>query len=76
MPGSVSSIKEEGIIPEVNTRHGVITTPTDEEERQMSAKKRDAYVTLAQHMTEQVDIEAVVSRSPGTPRLTEHHVWW
>lgn len=66
--GSEAYVTEEGIVPTVDARRGVAKTPTDEEEHELATKKREAFIQLAQTMSEQVEIEAAVPSSPGTKR--------
>ena len=44
-------------MPEQDERHGIIATPTAEEENMMTQQKQEAYLALAESMTESVEIE-------------------
>ena len=69
------SITEEDIVAAVDDRHGVIQSPTKEEEDFLSQQKRDAYVTLVQQMEETEEIVAVVDHGPQETGRQLHLLW-
>lgn len=61
---AIGSLVEDYIIPEVDERHGVIKTPTEEEEREISDQKYQAYMELAHQLEEAEPQELVLPPSP------------
>ncbi len=50
----------------MDERHGVIKSPSEEEEKEKARQKQEAFIALAAQLDDQVDIVAVVE-PPGSP---------
>lgn len=64
--GRPGDISEDHIFPEMDERHGVIKSPSEEEEKEKARQKQEAFIALAAQLDDQVDIVAVVE-PPGSP---------
>ena len=65
LTGSELSITEEGIVPLVDERRGIIKTPSEEEETLVATLKKEAYIGLAQALNDDVELEVERTISPG-----------
>ena len=58
-PTSITS-EEEQIVPKVDERHGLIKSPTAEEQDEISRQKQDALAVLAQQLEGQIEQDLVL----------------
>ena len=68
----LGSLVEDYIIPEVDERHGVIRTPTDDEEREISTQRQQAYLELAAQLDDAEPQELVQPPSPEQGTRAQH----
>jgi len=69
------SITEESLFAEVDERHGVVKSPTTDEEHAIASQKMEAYLALTEQMNEAVSVEAVIppdSIETGTQQASPH----
>ena len=64
MPQRPDVISEDSIMPQVDERHGVVKTPTAEEEAETKRQKQEAYAFLTDQLSQQPDITDVVVEQP------------
>jgi len=68
-PTSITS-DEEQIVPKVDDRHGLITSPTTEEQEEITRQKQEALAALAQQLEDQIEQDIVVDENE-VPEIAE-----